>query len=349
MLFVLDSTAYIPGRKFQLKGHINLVLFGILIVLLTAVPSSFGNYNPAPFPADPPVVPAPAALLSAPAQAEPGEALKQADKDKEDPWPPFPSSPARQHHVLGYYAVDYPGDTTSSRSLRSFGRYIDSIASFSFRVDDHGNLVSSTPPEGAELARAKNFTALALIHNYGNGGFNAAVAHNLLASIAGRQRLIQNTVRVLQQYGYRGVNVDLEDIPPADRQYYNALIREFKETLEPAGYLTTVSIPAKTRDDPWNPCSGAFDYVTIGKYADWVQIMTYDEHSLGTAPGPVASLPWVMQVIRYAVSLIPQGKILLGIATYGYDWSPAGSKMIPASSIATLASTYNVQPQWNNT
>lgn len=335
---VIDSNATAPGRKFQLKGHINLVLFGILIILLIAVPSSFGNYNPAPATAGL-VAPAPAASSSAPAQAGLNNILKPGDKDQT----------ACRHLVLGYYVVDYPGDTSASRTLQNFGSLIDSVASFSFRVDDHGNLVSATPPDGTQPASIRNFDTLVLIHNYVNGGFEAAVAHNLLASKANRQHLIQNTFRVLQQYGYRGVNVDLENIPPADRQYYNALIREFKETLAPAGYLTTVSIPAKSGDNPYNPWCGAFDYVTIGQYADWVQIMTYDEHSLGTAPGPVASLPWVTQVIQYAVTRIPPEKILLGIAVYGYDWSPAGAKMMPASSIATLAGIYDARPRWNST
>jgi len=70
------------------------------------------------------------------------------------------------------------------------------------------------------------------------------------------------------------------------------------------------------QQDNW---SSAFDYAAIGKYADWVQIMTYDEHWSGGTPGPIASLPWVENVIKYAITVIPKEKILLGVAAYGYD------------------------------
>ena len=35
----------------------------------------------------------------------------------------------------------------------------------------------------------------------------------------------------------------------------------------------------------------------------------------------VAPLPQVAQVVRYAVTEIPPGKIQLGIPNYGYDWT----------------------------
>ncbi len=330
--------------------QVSQLILCTLLLLLTAIPS-VSTPRPQISP-DPSAVAAPAS----PADQTPAgdtDASKQpappAAADAATPAAPAPSPSDHQRHVLGYYTVDYPGDTAASRSFRNFSRQIDSIASFSFCVDGNGNLASTAPREGAELARAEGSTALALIHNYNNGGFDAAAAHKLLTNPASRQRLIENTARVLQKYGYRGVNVDLENIPPADRRYYSLLIQEFKQTLAPSGYLTTVSIPAKTHDDRWNPWSGGFDYRTIGKYADQVQIMTYDEHSLGNAPGPVASLPWVEQVVRYAVQLIPAEKILLGIATYGYDWSAAGSRMIPASDIEVLTNKYGARPRWSNT
>ncbi|MEW6183029.1 MAG: glycosyl hydrolase family 18 protein [Bacillota bacterium] len=266
------------------------------------------------------------------------------------PAPSTPSPPpATARHVLGYYTVDYPGDADSFNSLSAYGSRINSIATFTFLVDGSGNVTGTTPTDGVNLALNRGAVPLALIHNYRNEGFDAAGAHNLLSNTASRQRLVQNMVDILKGKGYKGVNIDLENVPPSDRSYYTALVREFKAALQPLGCLTTVSIPAKTADVPTAAWSGAFDYAAIGASADWVQLMTYDEHWFGGTPGPIASLPWVENVIKYAVSVIPKEKTLLGIPTYGYDWTSSTTSIVTYKSVSSLINAYNAQPQWDST
>lgn len=255
----------------------------------------------------------------------------------------------QRHIVLGYYTIDYPGDKASYFSVKNYGKDMDLISVFAYQVDGYGNLTSLASNNDLYLAFEKGVTPLALIHNYRYGSFNSYDTHSLLTSNKNRKKLIRNTIDILFKYGYKGVNIDIENIPPYDRYYYSLLVREFKEALEPLGYLTVVSIPAKTWDDPYNPWSGGFDYKTIGKYADYVQIMTYDEHFMGNEPGPIASLPWVENVIRYAVSLIDREKVLLGIATYGYDWSYSGTTSVRSKSIYSLVKNYNTKVRWSST
>jgi len=279
---------------------------------------------------------------------EPEPETEPETEAKPESQPATKPAGASQRHVLGYYTVDYAGDVCSYNSLKACGSHIDSVAAFTFRVDSRGNIAGTAPRDGLKLAQDKGITALALIHNYRDGAFSAADVHNLLVSRENRQRLVKNMIGVLERDGYQGVNIDLEGVPYYDRRYYTVLVREFKEALQPLGYLTVVSIPAKTWDAPTDSWSGAFDYAAIGKYADWVQIMTYDEHWSGGPPGPVASLPWVEQVIKYAVGLIPRDKILLGTATYGYDWSSYGSSAVTSRNISSLLSTYGASPQWSD-
>jgi spore germination protein YaaH len=290
--------------------------------------------------------------VSPPTEPTPDSTLDPVEK-KPVPVPkPKPKpilKPDSKRHVLGYYSVDYPGDVRSYSSLKKNADLIDSIATFTVLADGNGNIIANTPKNGVKMALNDGIIPLALIHNYRDGGFNKEDAHSLLSNSANRQRLIKNMVSLLQKEDYRGVNIDIENVSPADRHYYTALVREFKEALKPLGYLTTVSIPAKSWDDPKNHWSGAFDYAAIGKHADWVQIMTYDEHWFGGKPGPVASLPWVEDVIKYAVSLIPPEKILLGIATYGYDWSFSKTRVVTYRTVQNLINTHSIKPQWHNT
>lgn len=251
-------------------------------------------------------------------------------------------------HILGYYTEDYQGDLASFNSLKYFGEHINSIATFNYHVDKQGNVTGSSPANGIKLAISEGITPLALIHNFRDGAFNAADAHELLASKANRQRLINNMIKILKKEGYQGVNIDIESVQVADRDSYSLLVKEFRAALEPLGYLTTVSIPAKTNDSLKNSWAGAFDYQAIGQYADWVQIMTYDEHWIGDSPGPISSLPWVEKVVQFAAREMPADKILLGIATYGYDWSSVKNKTVTYKSVKNLISTYQIKPQWSD-
>ena len=133
------------------------------------------------------------------------------------------------------------------------------------------------------------------------------------------------------------------------RANYTAFVRELAQALRPAGYLMTASVPAKVRDDRANSWSGAFDYAAIGPWLDQVMLMTYDEFSSAGQAGPVASLPWVEQVARYATSVIPARKVVIGLAGYGYDWvvGRAGGKAREFPEIQALVDRHGASPKWD--
>lgn len=248
--------------------------------------------------------------------------------------------------VLGYYTEDYPGDRLSYDSLAGNNTFIDSIATFNYLADDKGNLTGQPISQGVNLAKSKNVKSLMLIHNIGSY-IDKDAAHLVLSVEKNRKNLENNILSLIKRNGFDGVNIDLEGVPAGDRWYYNTLLAELKELFRPYGYLLTVSIPAKTWDNPSNDWNGAYDYLFIGRTADLVTLMTYDEHWSGGEPGPIASLPWVQQVLDYAVKTIPKEKILMGIAAYGYDWSAAGGRTVLWNRADALAAKYG-GARWND-
>lgn len=108
--------------------------------------------------------------------------------------------------------------------------------------------------------------------------------------------------------------------PPADRKNFIAFLGELHGVLKAKDKVLNVSIPAKFIDYPSDLWSGAYDYASIGKNADQIVLMTYDEHGLGTSHGPISSHAWVNKVISYAVTKIPREKIVLGLPVYSFDW-----------------------------
>lgn len=253
--------------------------------------------------------------------------------------------------VLGFTTNDYQGDNAPHASLSKYSDNINAIATFSYQVDANGNLklTGQSQKKSVDFANSNNIKPLVLIHNFNNGTFDKGLSHAVLSDAKKRKKLIDNILVVMSKEEYSGVNIDIENIYWYDRANYTALIKDLKAKLAPYGFLTTVSIPAKTSDTyKSNNWSGAFDYKEIGKYADRILLMTYDEHYFGGAPGPIASYPWVDKVLAYATSIIPSQKLLLGIPGYGYDWSSKGNKAVTFKNVAGMLSSTSSQSLWDS-
>ncbi|MDD2443880.1 MAG: glycosyl hydrolase family 18 protein [Desulfotomaculaceae bacterium] len=248
--------------------------------------------------------------------------------------------------VLGYYTEDYPGDKLSYTSLAANSSLIDSVAFFNYQIDDKGNLTTQPTSSGIKLAKSKNLKTLMLVNNMGK--YNGReVAHKVLSVEKNRKNLADNIFKTIKRNGFDGVNIDLEMVALGDRDNYNALLLELKRLFKPYDYLLTVSIPAKTSDNLYSEWFGAYDYRAIGKVADLVAVMTYEEHWSGGSPGPIASFPWVQQVLDYTINTMPRGKILMGIPAYGYDWSDAGGRTVRWNNVNALTAKYP-GVAWNN-
>jgi len=264
-------------------------------------------------------------------------------------WQVLYSGKASSKVVLGYYTVDYPGDKLSYNALANANRMINQVAMFDYGIDARGNLKGGISPEGLKLARNKGAGTLMVVHNISSGTFDRQSCISVITNSESRSRLINNIVGQLDKGGYNGVNIDFEGLPAYCRDEYNAFLEQLGGKLKAKGKLLTVAIPAKTSDSG-NSWSAAYDYKTIGRLADYVVIMAYDEHWSGGPAGPVASAPWVEQVIKYAGGVVPAQKILLGLGSYGYDW-PAWQKgkTVKWKDVPKLVSQSGGVVQWSNT
>lgn len=254
-----------------------------------------------------------------------------------------PPAAASGKTVLGFATYYYSGDASSYNSMAANSTLINQIATNTYLADGLGNLSGLVPASQITYANSNGITPLAMIAN----NFSGDTAKTLLESSVNRQTLISNVTASLKANNYKGVNIDLEGIYYYDRSYFTAFMSELYNALKPLGYIVTIDLPAKTYDSTTDGWSGAFDYASLAKYCDYAVIMTYDEHYPGSTPGPVASIGWVQNVVKYAVTVIPGNKILLGTAAYGYDWSSNGTKAYSITACYNLASTYGAQILWD--
>jgi spore germination protein len=131
---------------------------------------------------------------------------------------------------------------------------------------------------------------------------------------------LDNAIAVMRGKGYLALNVDFENVLPENREDYNRFIRRAVERLHPMGYTVSSALAPKISAEQRGVLYEAHDYAAHGETLDFVILMTYEWGWRGAPPQAISPLGSIRQVLDYAVTVIPRGKIMLGFQIYARDW-----------------------------
>src|SRR5215467_13860311 len=253
--------------------------------------------------------------------------------------------------------------TREPLSVRSFLAHADKVDILSpnwYTVDSSG-LVSGGPnPQVLETARRHHVPVMPLVVN---GGFVQEEVHKFFANAA--------MVQASKDNGYIGFQLDMENVNWTDRDALSDFVRETVAAFHNDGLQLSIATipnapghPGETGFSAWiyQNWRGAYDLKTIAQSVDFVCLMTYDQHTAWTVPGPVAGWNWTVGNLDYALKVVPLQKLALGIPLYGYHWfagtpikppDKSGDKPNPTSDyISTddaldLAKAYSGHLEWD--
>ena len=260
-----------------------------------------------------------------------------------------PGAPSRE--PAGMLVAAYYVDAASYASLQAHADRIRAVSVWAWAVDASGQLRSPTADatlrQVRQAADAHGLAVHALVHNAPDGRFDGASAHALLTDPDARARAVDALAREAERHGLDGITLDLEGVPPGDREALSAFVQELADRLRRDGRYLGVAVPARTADDPSQAFSAAYDYRALGRSADGLWLMTYDEHHADGPPGPVASIGWVEQVVRYAVSRVPSRKVILGLPAYGYEWSGGQGRALTYAQAVERMARYGATLRWD--
>lgn len=142
------------------------------------------------------------------------------------------------------------------------------------------------------------------------------------AALNNREALARSLADAVSLYNLDGVNIDIENVTPKEREAYVDFVRLLRELLGPNKTIA-VSVAA----NPWGISTGwqgSYDYAGLSRYCDYLMIMGYDEHYYGGPAGPVSSYSFLDMSLEYAVSVMPKEKVVLGLPFYGRIWADDG-------------------------
>ncbi len=215
--------------------------------------------------------------------------------------------------------------TNASTSIQSFITHadkVDIIAPQSYSFDINGTVRGEVPKQILDTARGKGVKVMPLITN---GTFNAQIATRIMRNQRVQNYLILQLIVIAKREGFAGWQLDMENMNASHRERYSLFVEKAARAINAQGLQLSVAvvsqvstIPADHPPHSWEDWAGVYDYARIGKAANFISVMAYDN---GTAAGPTAPLPWVKQVLAHAKTLVPAEKISLGIPDYHWEWT----------------------------
>jgi len=238
-----------------------------------------------------------------------------------------------------FYMNDSPA---SIRSFQANAERIDVIAPTVYSVDAAGLVWGKPDSRVLETARKFHVAVMPLIVN---PGFKQDMTHALMTSVEARKRMNATLLAECRKYGYYGIQFDFENVNYLDRDLLTAMVQETSAALGREGFKLSIATVPNEGDEPgksdytrwvFQNWRGAFDLKKLAPYVDFVSLMTYDQHTRNTPPGPVAGMQWVEKLAAYAESQMPKEKISLGIALYGRRWSAGMRDKDPAIAASTI-------------
>src|SRR5579863_4043438 len=217
-------------------------------------------------------------------------------------------------------------DAASVRSFLAHADKIDILVPTWYSVDVDG-LVSGGPnPEVLEEAKKHHVPVMPIVTN---GAFNQDDFHNLLQNADAYRIMIASLIRACKENAYVGFQFDFENVRWTDRDSFSQMVKEaasafHKEKLQ----LTIATVPnapgapGQGGFSAWIYANwrGAYDLKALATSVDLICLMTYDQHTRWTTPGPVAGWAWTTGNLEYALKVVPSSRLSLGIPLYGYHW-----------------------------
>lgn len=169
------------------------------------------------------------------------------------------------------------------------------------------------------------------------------------------KRMADALVRESKANDFIGFQFDFENIYWTDRDAFSAMTETVGKILHKNGLQLSIAVcpnapghPERGAFNTWmfKYWRGAYDIAALGKATDFISLMTYDQHTRWTTPGPVGGMPWLMENLTYALKVVPADKISLGIPLYGYHWYTGDPVRKDGTEAANIVGQYYDADEW---
>ncbi len=212
-------------------------------------------------------------------------------------------------------------NTAASNSSLAFHlRATAQVTPTGWQAQADGSILGT--PDQSAVGRA-GAAGIPIWPSLANDSTNPPATDQLLTNPTATAVLVDEMVSAVRLDGYGGVNLDFEGMLPSDQAPFTSFVQQLATALHAHHAKLIVDIVPHDFAGV-NPYSAAYDVAAIGKAADFVDLMAYDQHGNGGSPGPVAGLDWDNAILQATLPDLNTAHVLLGIPLYGRAWGSLG-------------------------
>ena len=210
-------------------------------------------------------------------------------------------------------------------------------------TDNSGNISSLASGEYVMQAHEKGLKVWGLVDNF-NENMNTK---EVLSKTSSRQNLENRLITYALKVGMDGINVDFESLSEGVGIHFLQFLRELSIQCHANNLVLSVDNPVP------EDFTSHYDRAEQGKVVDYVIIMGYDEHYVGSDAGSVASLSYERDGITGTLENVPKEKIISGIPFYTRLWKTNASGEVSSEAIGMdkadqILSDYKVTAGWSS-
>ena len=229
---------------------------------------------------------------------------------------------------IGFYVS---WDEMSRESLADHVNQLDIVApQWVLLKDAAGDVDVTADPRADKLiaSAAHRPAVMPLVYNASDKLWDGKTADAVLTSPAARARLIASLADLAVKRGYAGYMFDLENMSAKGLAAYPGFIAQANAAFNKAGREVWVTAPF---DD------SAWPVKALGRAADTLVLMAYDEHYWTGEAGPAASQGWYEKNLARTFKGLNPDHTVVALGAFGYDWTKGGKADGVTFHEATLA------------
>jgi spore germination protein YaaH len=141
---------------------------------------------------------------------------------------------------------------------------------------------------------------------------------------AHRQETIKKYIRLCQDVGYDGIDLDFEGLDGSFRDHYSAFLRATSRELHRVGKKLSICVSymmSTRRTTSETHMEDFYAPDVVGKTCDMVRVMCYDMYSLsGEGVGPISTQPWAKDAMKFWLQYVPRQRLIMGLPAYSGDF-----------------------------
>jgi spore germination protein YaaH len=245
----------------------------------------------------------------------------------------------------------YVATATGRADLAAHAHQIDVLTPDFYGLGGDGQLHSSVDTQALAIARQAGVEVQPLVTNL---NFDGDKAHDVIAAPTGAASTADNLVAEARNRGYRGYQLDFENLHAGDRDGFSRFSATLGQRLAAAGLKYSAAVIPRKGSASGGvlsilpQSSGVYDYQALSKDSGWLSLMAYDQHTTGTSPGPVAGLDWVRQLLDGTSTGVEPDRLFLGVPLYYRDWTLGGDTSVgPYGEAVQIAVDHGAGVGWD--